>query len=350
MNDIRAPRILICRLSHIGDCLLTLPMLNALRDAYPSAFISWIVEKPTDQLLGPHAALDRLIVVRRGWLKSLDEIRRVRRELRALNVETALDPQGLTKSAVCGWLAGARRRIGFTRGIAREAAPWLDNELVQTGRTHLVDKSLDLLVPLGIDRVRARFDLPVFETARASIDAFLRESHLGCDYAVINPGAGWPSKQWPAERFGYVAKGLGQSRRLPSVVVWAGEQQRRLADTVVARSGGHAILAPPTSLPELAELSRAAQLFLSSDSGPLHLAAAVGTPCVGLYGPTRPADCGPYGRGHLSVQAYYQSGTSRQRRRGANDALRAINHETVVMACEEILARRDAVAPVLVAA
>jgi heptosyltransferase-1 len=350
VNDRKSPRFLICRLSHIGDCLLTLPMLNALRANYPDALIAWIVEKPADQLLREHAAIDQIIVVRRGWLKSVREVRRVRSELRSLDIDTAIDPQGLTKSALCGWLSGARRRLGFTRGIGREAAPWLDNELVRTGRTHLVEKSLDLLVPLGIDRAGATFELPVYGEARRSIDAFLDQSHLGCDFAVINPGAGWPSKQWPAERFGFVAQSLGQSQSLPSVVVWAGEKERQLAETVVARSGGHAILAPATSLTELAELSRSAQLFLSSDSGPLHLAAAVGTPCVGLYGPTRPADCGPYGKGHLSVQAYYQSGTSRQRRRGPNDALRAINFETVVMACQEILARRESVVPVLLAA
>ncbi|MEQ8787986.1 MAG: glycosyltransferase family 9 protein [Pirellulaceae bacterium] len=346
----RAPRILICRLSHIGDCLLTLPMVNALRANYADAFIAWIVEKPSDQLLRDHGAVDHLIVVRRGWLKSWQEVRRVRDELRSLDFDIALDPQGLTKSAVCGWLSGARRRIGFTRGIAREAAPWLDNEHVQTGRTHLVEKSLDLLVPLGVDRAKPTFDMPTYQQARRSIDAFLAQSHLGCDFAVVNPGAGWPSKQWPAERFGFVAQRLGQSQRLPSVVVWAGEQERALAETVVARSGGHAILAPPTSLTELAELCRSARLFLSSDSGPLHLAAALGTPCVGLYGPTRPADCGPYGSEHLSVQAFYQSGTSRQRRRGPNDAMRAINDETVLMACGEILARRQAALPVLLAA
>jgi lipopolysaccharide heptosyltransferase I len=344
-------RILICRLSHIGDCILTLPMLCALRANFPDAHIAWIVETPTDQLLRTHSALDQLIVVRRRWLKSVAEIRRVRRELREMEFDIALDPQGLTKSASCAWLSGARRRIGFARGAGRELSPWLNNELVRPGRTHLVEKSLELLVPLGIDRPRVCFDVPVYAEARESIESYVARFHLGCGFALINPGAGWPSKQWPAVRFGELARRLGQRHRLPSVVVWAGAQERALAETVVARSGGHALLAPATSLQELAELCRAASLFVSSDSGPLHLAAAVGVPCVGLYGPTRPADCGPYGRGNVSVQAYYQQGSSRQRRRAPNDALRAIDVETVGMACGELLARRPAVAAaVLVAA
>jgi ADP-heptose:LPS heptosyltransferase len=347
--------VLICRLSHIGDCILTLPMVCALRGSFPDAQITWLLESPTDQLLGEHEAIDRLLVVRRGWLKSYAEIRRVREELRGANIDVALDPQGLTKSAVAAWLSGARRRIGFARGAAREIAPWLDNELVQPGRTHLVEKSLDLLVPLGVDRSRVAFDLPAYPEARQEIDEFVSRFHLGCGFAVINPGASWPSKQWPAARFGEVARLLGQRHRLPSVVVWAGAEERDLAEMVVAHSGGHSLPAPQTNLRELAELCRAASLFVSSDSGPLHVAAALGTPCVGLYGPTRPADCGPYGRGHVSVQAYYQSGSSRQRRRAPNDAMRAIDIETVAMACGELLARRAAKelpkpVPILVAA
>jgi lipopolysaccharide heptosyltransferase I len=344
-------RLLICRLSHIGDCILTLPVLCALRSTFPDAHISWIVERPTDQLLEGHRALDRLIVVRRGWLKSLSEIRRVRSVLRDAEFDVAIDPQGLTKSAACAWLSGARKRIGFARGAAREIAPWLDNELVRPGRTHLVEKSLELLVPLGIDRPRVAFDLPHYSEARDSIEHYLARFHLNCGFALINPGAGWPSKQWPAQRFGEVAKHLGQRQRLPSVVAWAGDKERALAETVVARSGGHALLAPATSLTELAELCRAATMFVSSDSGPLHLAAALGVPCVGLYGPTRPADCGPYGRASVSVQAYYQQGSSRQRRRAPNNAMQAIDVDSVCMACGELLARRPAIAlPALVAA
>ena len=150
MMEKRSPRILISRLSHIGDCVLTLPILNTLRAHFPNAFLAWVVESPSDQLLNDHDALDHLIVLPRGWLKSISRVSQLRRELRSLCFDITVDPQSLTKSSVAAWLSGARRRIGFTRGVGRELAPSLNNELVRPKRTHVVDKSLELLAELGI--------------------------------------------------------------------------------------------------------------------------------------------------------------------------------------------------------
>ena len=116
---------------------------------------------------------------------------------------------------------------------------------------------------------------------------------LADGFAVINPGAGWPSKLWPPERFAAVARYLGHDRGLASLVVWAGPEEQAWARTIVAGSEGHARLAPPTSLVELAAVLRRARLFISSDTGPLHLAAAVDTPCVGLFGPMPAGATGP---------------------------------------------------------
>lgn len=337
MSDERSPRILISRLSHIGDCILTLPVLNALRAQFPQAYIGWVVERPSDQLLNNHPAIDELFVLKRGWLRSPSNWAKLRRELKPHRFEIVIDPQSLTKSAVPGWLSGARRRVGLARPRGRELSCWLNNELIRPQSRHVVDRSLEMLAPLGIESPRVEFNLPLHTDAARMAADFVRDAHLGEGYAVLNPGAGWKSKLWPAERFGQVAKHLGPRRGLPSVVVWAGDAERQLAEQIVARSGGHALCAPPTSLVELAALLRTARLFVGSDTGPLHLAAAVGTPCVGLYGPTRPEDCGPYGTGHASVQEFYQSGTSRQRRKADNVAMRAIAAETVAAACYRVL-------------
>ena len=337
MPDDGSPRILISRLSHIGDCILTLPVLCALRTRFPQAYIGWVVERPSDQLLKNHTALDELFVLRRGWLKSPAICVALRRDLRARRFEIVIDPQCLTKSSVPGWLSGARRRIGLARPRGRELSIWLNNELVQTIRPHIVDRSLELLAPLGIESPQVEFNLPLnVEAARMAAD-FIRDAHLAEGYAVLNPGAGWKSKLWPAERFGQVARHLGSRQSLPSVVVWAGSDERQMAERIVARSGGHALCAPPTTLVELAALLRKGRLFVGSDTGPLHLAAAVGTPCVGLSGPTRPEDCGPYGAGHVCVQEFYQAGTSRARRSAENLAMQAISAETVCGACEKAL-------------
>jgi ADP-heptose:LPS heptosyltransferase len=203
----------------------------------------------------------------------------------------------------------------------------------------VVDHSLELLQPLGITAPKVEFRLPQFTAAAAKVTSFLRPK-MTRGFVVLNPGAGWPSKVWPAEGYGTVAQHLGKTWSLPSIVVWAGDQEREYGQTIVAHSGGHATLAPQTNLQELSEVLRQSRLFVGSDTGPLHLAAAVGTPCVSMYGPTRPAHCGPYGHGHVALQEYLQTGTCRQRRRADNVAMRAIRADTVCKACDQVLDRQ----------
>ena len=183
----------------------------------------------------------------------------------------------------------------------------------------------------------SHFELPLWESP--TIDTLIRNTHLTGGYAVLNPGAGWDSKTWPARRFGQLARQLGEHLNLPSVVAWAGEREKRWAVEIVERAGGNAWLAPSTSLVQLATLLRKARLCVAGDTGPLHLAAAVGTPCVGLHGTTRPERSGAYGLEHQHVQAFYQSGTSRQRRRAPNLAMQAIDVPMVLAACERLLSR-----------
>jgi lipopolysaccharide heptosyltransferase I len=334
------PRILISRLSAIGDCVLTTPLLCALRDHLPTAYIAWVTEKAPAKLLEGHAALDELIVVPKRWLKSATEIRRLRSKLLAGRFDIAIDPQGLTKSSIVSWLSGARRRIGFHKSRGRELSRWFNRELVPPTKPHLVDAQLELLKPLGIHQPAVRFGLPVIPAVEDKVEAVIRAAHLGCDFIAVNPGAGWDSKLWSSYRYGRVARCLGERHQLPSFVLWSGERERAWAEEIVACSGGRAVLAPPTTLPELAAVVRRARMFVGSDTGPLHIAAAGGTPCVGLFGTTRPVDCGAYGPQHIHVQKRFHDGSSRERRRANNDAMLEIDVESVVAACEELLARR----------
>lgn len=336
MNN-EAPRILICRLSAIGDCVLTMPLLCALRERYPNAHIAWAVEKAGSLLLEGHPCLDELIVVPKGWLKSPRAVWQLRAKLRAGRFDIALDPQSLTKSAVLAWLSGAQRRIGFHSPRGRELSLVLNREFVAAKHSHIVDAQLDLLKPLGIESPPVQFRLPVVADVEAKVDEMIRQMHLGCDFIAINPGAGWESKLWPAERYGIVARALGERYQLPAVVVWSGDRERAWAETIVARSGGRALVGPRTSLPELAAFMRRATMYLGSDTGPLHIAAAVGTPCVALFGPTLPSDCGPYGEQHLSVQKALPPEDRRLRRHGPNDAMRKIDPDSAIDACERLL-------------
>jgi len=332
-------RVLIVKLSAIGDVVHGLPVLNALRQGFPEAHISWVVEGRAGDLLAGHPALDRLTVVPRGWLKSPAVVWRLRRELRAGRPDVAIDLQGLARSALTAWLSGARVRIGFAGADGRELSPWLNNRLVLPTATHVIDRNLQLLLPLGVARPVVRFGLPEPLAEAHTVRQFLQLHRLTGAFAVINPGAGWPSKRWEMGRFARVACHLGRRHNLPTVVVWAGPEERAWAQQIVSQSQGHALAAPATTLRELAALVRGAALFVGSDTGPLHIAAAVGTPCVGLFGPVAKERNGPYGEGHIALQRLRLTGPSRARRRAGNQAMRAITVEDVVQACDWILAR-----------
>jgi lipopolysaccharide heptosyltransferase I len=333
------PRILIVRLSAIGDVLHGLPVLCALRDALPKAHLAWMVEGRSAELLAGHPALDEVIAVRRRWLKSPRAVFKLWRRVHG-RFDVTIDVQGLSKSAVAARLSGAPRRIGLAAPDGREISPWLNNVLVRPTATHVIDRNLELLGPLGIAPGTVRFDLPEREADGHRAEQTIAQAGGTSRCALINPGAGWPSKLWPAERFAAVAEHLGRVHGLVSLAVWAGDQENAWARRIVARSAGWARLAPATSLVELAALARRAQVVVSSDTGPLHLAAAVGTPCVGLFGPVPGERNGPYGPQHVTIQVARLTGSSRQRRTAGNETMLAIDVARVAAACDTILARR----------
>lgn len=341
MTTTAQPRFLIIRLSAIGDCILTMPLACALRDAFPNAWIGWVAEKAGAQLLHHHPALDEVIVVPKGILRSPSKLWDARARLRSLHVDTTLDPQGLLKSGALAWLTGAKQRIGFQSPTGREMSWLLHRTLVKSQQSHVVDRYRELLEPLGVQPGPVRFDVPNSGQAMRSMSAWLYAQQLDHQpLAVLNPGAGWDSKLWPAERYAAVSRYLLEEHSLRTLVAWAGERERGWAKQIVEQSAGAAFLAPNTTLPDLAALLRMSTLFVGSDTGPLHLAAAVGVPCVAIYGPTEPAESGPYGAHHRCVQTYFQQGTCRERRRGNNDAMRAVSVEQVTAACGEILQRQ----------
>lgn len=332
-------RVLLVRLSAIGDVVLTMPVLNALRDRFPDAVLAWAVEEPGAQLLEGHRALDRLVKLPRGFLKSPAAVWGLCRRLRGMRFDVAIDAQGLTKSAFVAWLSGARRRIGFGGRWGREISPWLNTELVHPTRQHVIERTLELLRPLGVERPGVRFDLPLRRGEIEAAAAWVGSAGLTEGFAMINPGSRWSSKQWPPERFAAVAEHLGRAWRLRSLVVWAGQAELARAERVAAESAGHARLAPPTTLRQLAALAGLARLFVGSDTGPLHIAEAVGTPCVGLYGPWPAEETGPYGPRHLAVQKVRFAATGARRRRAPSAVMEAIDVESVCRACDTLLQR-----------
>ena len=310
----RPLRVLLVRLSAIGDCIHAAPVASAIRRAHPDAFIGWAVQEPAATLLRGYAGVDRFHLYprrARGIGAHFDALRRFRRELRSCRYDAAVDVQGLTKSGLVAWWSGARQRIGFRGGPAmgsRELNALFLNRRFAVGldTSHVVDRNLALLRASGLAGVTspvAEWSLP--EYAEPGPRSFLERHGLSDGrYAVVSPGTIWRTKRWPPRRFAAAVRSLGSDRDLPVVVAWAGDDERRAAEEIVAGTGDacRVLLAPPTDLRELATLLRHAALFLGCDSGPAHLAAALGVPCVSVFGPTDPARNGPYGPRSAAVQ------------------------------------------------
>jgi heptosyltransferase I len=284
-------KALVVRLSSIGDVVHTLPVLAALRRHGWEA--GWLVEPPARPLLDHNPALAEVVQAPSRRAFAWGGAASAARALRRGGYDVALDFQGLWKSAAWARVSGARRVVGWDRDERRESASafLLGETLARDGHGHVIDRNLELLRAIGIDAVGLReFPLPFDPHAVARVDRGL--DGLAEPVAILNPGGGWPSKLWPAERFGQLARGL-RALGLAPLVTW-GPGERALADRVVAASGGAARRAFETTLSDYVELARRARIVVAADTGPMHLACAVGTPVVALFGPTDPERNGPF--------------------------------------------------------
>lgn len=290
-------RVLIVKLGSIGDIVHTLPALAAIRRALPRAEISWVVERRSAEILKDNPFLETLIEVDtkalRRWPMSGETLPATRRQLRRLRAspfDLSIDFQGLLKSALIAKLSGASRRVGFGRTSLREpASRFLLTERVNVpARAHIIRKNLALVAgALGI-RMPERaedFKFPIAVSSEHEREADEVVRRVGEKFIILNPGGGWPTKLWDAERFGALADAISFNLGLSSVVTY-GPGELELAGRVVASSRrGAAHLANP-SLKGFYSLARRASVYVGGDTGPTHLAVAAGTPIVGLFGPT----------------------------------------------------------------
>jgi lipopolysaccharide heptosyltransferase I len=292
-------RFLIVRLGALGDIVHAIPVAAAIRRAFPTARIDWLVSAKHREILDLVPVIDRRLVINdRSDASGGTSLVAAVRELRRTQYDVAIDLQGLLKSALLARASGAPRVVGFSSRYAREAfARLLYSDAHDPGRggiyhpretRHVVEINLGLLQTLGIDAGRPEF--PIEAVASAVARRALEDA--GGRYALLNPGAGWPNKQWPPARFGAVAAALRDRHGLRSVVLW-GPGEAALGRDVVSASAGAAVLAEASNIADIVALARGASVMLSGDTGPTHIATAVGTPVVGIFGPTRPARNGP---------------------------------------------------------
>jgi heptosyltransferase-1 len=293
---------LIVRLGALGDVVHGIPVAAALRHEFPSCRIDWMVDPRYVELLDLVKGLDRRVPVDPRAIRRGEGRRRFRetlRELRAADYDAVIDLQGLLKSAMLARSVRGRRTIGFPRKHLREklARLFYTHAPDPGDATHVIYKNLALLAPLTVTDRRLRFPIDIPQTSTV-IQVVKRFEPDG--YVLINPGAAWPNKQWPPERFGEVAAGIRRDFEWRSLVLW-GPGEQDLAHGVAAASGGAADAAPPTTITDLVGIARSARLMISGDTGPLHIAGAVGTPIVALYGPTRPDRNGPWDLSDVTI-------------------------------------------------
>ena len=290
---------LIVRLGALGDIVHTVPAAAALRRARPDARIDWVVDARHASFVRLVDGIDRVVPLERptvaAWLQLVQMLRPAR-------YDVALDFQGLMKSAIIARASGARRVVGFSIWHLREkgARPFYSDVDDGAHVAHVVQKNLKLLSLVGVETTAIEFPL---RHSPSPVLAQVKHESAGRRIALINPGAAWPNKRWPASRFGEVAAFLKEVRGLAPFVLW-GPGEQSLAQEVVDASAGAARVAPATTTADLLELSRDALLIVSGDTGPLHIAAAAGTPIVAIFGPTDPDRNGPWSADDVVVSRY----------------------------------------------
>ncbi len=294
-------RILLVRLGAFGDIVHTLPLAAELAAA--GHHLGWLCEDRWACLLEGSPAVAGIHRLPRKVMRTaplpyrLATLQRLVRELRHSRYDLVIDAQGLAKSGILAALAGAKRRLAHAPPRARELS-WLGAKTVPATAEHVIDQQLGLLAGLGIAPPEAwRFPLPAWEAERTWARRWLDEH--GLDRAwMINVGAGWPTKVWPEERLQACAAAC---RERPALLLWGSPSERAVAERIAAATS--VAMAPDTTIPQLAGLLDRAAVLISGDTGPLHLARALGTPAVGLFGPVPMARNGPRGPAWRNLQA-----------------------------------------------
>lgn len=349
-DDTSSPRILIVRLSAMGDVIHAMPAVTALRAAHPQAHIAWAVEPAWAPLFSanpssPGGRNDALplvdglhLVPFKQWARSplspatLREIRAVRRELAAARYDIAVDMQGSLRSAWAVRWTRAPRLIG--EDVPREyPARFLFNERVAHRGVHVIEQDIELANAIFGDTLH--YMAPLFPRDPAS-DAWAGSAlaqHPAAHHALLLPGAGWGTKRWPAERYGATAASLRDRGFHCFINVGPGEET--LGETAVAASLGAASVLP-ASISQLIALLRRCALCIGGDTGPLHLASALQVPAVGIYGPTDPARNGPFGSPHR-VLRHPESRRDHARRHQPEAGLLTITPDEVLAAADDLL-------------
>jgi heptosyltransferase-1 len=337
------PRILLIKLSSLGDVIHALPTLEALRSLYPQGHITWLVEDTNVPVLAGHPALDEVWPVPRPrlgngrFLEHVRDLIQAGRRLREEPFDLVIDLQGLLKSAIWVALARGNRKVGYDRtrefsylALTERLAPF-------NPEAHAVWRYLNVARHLGASATNPRFRLGLNQPGDLSHLLSLEE---GRPLAVLHPGARWPTKLWPTAHWARLTEWLARHKGF-QIVITGSPGDRILAAEIVAQAKVPLInLAGRTSLAELAALLQQARLAVTTDTGPMHLAAALGTPVAALFGPTAPWRTGPFGEGHEVVRLTLPCSPCFRRQCPEPRCLTELPVSSAQEAVEKILVRR----------
>ena len=317
-----APSILVIRLGAMGDIIHALPAVTSLRRSFPEHRLHWAIAPKWAALIEGNPSIDAIVPVNR---RGLSNVKRSWRGLRVIRPDLAIDFQGLIQSAVVGRLSRPRLFYGFAKGAVRERpAALLYSRAISPKLTHVVDRNLELAQAAGADHLTGETWLP----------QGLKEGTLPADpFVLTNPFAGWMGKQWPLEKY----EELGRVFRREGLVLVANVPPHRASELA---SFEH-VRVHVSSLAGLIWASRQASAVVGLDSGPLHLAAALGKPGVALFGPTDPARNGPYG-GTMEVLRAPDAATTYKRSEEVHPSMREISVQSVLEALVRSMARQPA--------
>jgi len=344
-------RLLIVRLGAMGDVIHSLPAVTALREAFPEAMLGWLIEERWAELLctlptprsGPRSPQRPLVarihtVNTKQWraapfsAQTWERIAAGLSDLRAARYEVAVDLQGAVRSSLLARWSGAPLIYGTAQPRENLASMFYTRQVIVSGG-HIVEQNLSLAAAVAHRPLRMpRVEFPHDEAAEQECDRRLKDRGIQ-GFVLLNPSAGWGAKQWPAERYGHVAKQLAEDG-LKSLINF-GPGEGEIAHAVQAASGGAAETFTG-SLTQLVALTRRAGLFIGGDTGPMHLAAALGIPVVGIFGPTDPARNGPFGTRNIVLRSP-SSSTSYSHVAQAEGGLLEISREQVVAAARKLL-------------
>lgn len=283
-----------------------MPTLRALRKRFPTAHISWLVRAGLEDILSGHPDLNSVIIFKRNEPISIfKHLFQLIRKLRADRYDLVLELQGDIRGGALAWLSRTPIRLGFEAGSFRIepiSTVFTNFKIAEGKASHIIDKNLNFARRLGAEVEGISFGITASEVEKKYIDRFLKKEVGNRRIVILHPGAAWLTKKWPIEKYAILADKIKANFTDTAVIITYGPGEKKDAEKIKSLSHSVPIISPPTTLGELIALIERCKVLLASDTGPLHLATALGKKVIGLYGPTDEIRNGPYGKENIVIK------------------------------------------------